>query len=331
MDLSPLISTAGALDHPVVRAVAIAAAAGIAIGLLASLALKPRKPALARDIRVRTLTWIALALITFIPVIATRLSAILLFGALSLLCYREFARATGLFRWRLVSALVALGILLVTLANLDHNPSALTLLTALIPVSIIAFSVLQDTPAGYIQRCALGVSAFFLFGLGMGRLGALTAEPQYRAVLCTVIFSCQFSDVAAYCCGKSIKSRHLFPHTSPNKTLAGHLGALLIIAPIATILYHLSFEGTQLAAWHHAVTLGILTAALAQLGDLVISSVKRDLGIKDMGGDLPGHGGVLDRCNSLLLAAPAVYHYITIVQGAAVGVPVRLLTSGTTP
>jgi phosphatidate cytidylyltransferase len=331
MDLSPLTSTAGALDHPVVRTVAIAAAGGIAIGLLASVVLASKRPALAKDIRVRTLTWIALALITFIPVITMRLTAILLFGALSLLCYREFARATGLFRWRLVSAIVAVGILLVTAANLDHNPSALTLLTALIPVSIIALSVLQDTPAGYIQRCALGVSAFFLFGMGMGRLGALASEADYRAVLCTVIFSCQFSDVAAYCCGKSIKSRHLFPSTSPNKTLAGHAGALLIIAPIATVLYHLSFAGTQLQAWHHCVILGLLTAALAQLGDLVISSVKRDLGIKDMGGDLPGHGGVLDRCNSLLLAAPAVYHYITCVQGTSAAIPIRLITGGINP
>ncbi|HZW06886.1 MAG TPA: phosphatidate cytidylyltransferase [Phycisphaerales bacterium] len=331
MDLTTLTDTSGALAHPVVRTVAVAAASGIAIGLLASVVLAPRKPALARDIRVRTLTWIVLALITIVPVVAMRLSAILLFGLLSLLCYREFARATGLFRWRLVSAIVAAGIVAVTFANLDHNPSALTLLVAVVPVSIIALSVLQDTPAGYIQRCALGVSAFFLFGMGMGRLGALTAEPQYRAVLCTIIFSCQFSDVAAYCCGKSIRSRHLFPSTSPNKTLAGHLGALLIIVPMAAVLYHVSFKGTPLEAWRHCVTLGVLTAALAQLGDLVISSVKRDLGIKDMGGDLPGHGGVLDRCNSLLLAAPAVYHYITSVQGTSTAVPVRLITSTLLP
>ncbi|HYD01145.1 MAG TPA: phosphatidate cytidylyltransferase [Phycisphaerales bacterium] len=331
MDLSPLTDTSGALTHPVVRVVAVAAGSGIVVGLLASVVLAKRRPALARDIRIRTLTWIALALITLIPVVATRLSAILLFGVLSLLCYREFARATGLFRWRLVSAIVALGIVLVTAANLDHNPGALTLLTAVVPVSIIALSVLQDTPTGYIQRCALGVSAFFLFGMGMGRLGAMAAQPDYRALLCTVIFCCQLSDVAAYCCGKSIRSRHLFPSTSPNKTLAGHAGALLVITPIAAVLYHLSFRGTPLQAWHHCLILGLLTAALAQLGDLVISSVKRDLGIKDMGGDLPGHGGVLDRCNSLLLAAPAVYHYITCVSGPSTAVPVRLLSSTILP
>lgn len=334
MDLSrlkPLLDTTGASDHPVVRTVTATAALLIALGLLASVALNVKNPALARDIRVRTLTWIALLLITFIPVIAGRLWAILLFAALSLLCYREFARATGLFRWRLVSALVTIGILAVTFVNLDHNPPLLTMLVAVIPVSILALSVLQDTPAGYIQRCALGASAFLLFGVGFGRLGALTAEPQYRAVLATLLGCCQFSDVAAFCCGKSLRTRHLFPNTSPGKTLGGHLGALLIVAPAAAVLFHLTFEQTPMGVWHHCIILGTLTAVLAQLGDLVVSSIKRDIGIKDMGADLPGHGGVLDRCNSLLLAAPAVYHYINTVQGAGMGVPFRLLTSSSAP
>ncbi|MFT3687081.1 MAG: phosphatidate cytidylyltransferase [Phycisphaerales bacterium] len=175
------------------------------------------------------------------------------------------------------------------------------------------------------------MSAFLLFGVGFGRLGTLTAEPQYRALLCTIIACCQFSDVAAYCCGKSLKTGKLFPNTSPGKTLGGHVGALLIITPLAAALYHLTFDGTALAAWHHCIILGLLTAILAQLGDLVLSSIKRDIGIKDMGADLPGHGGVLDRCNSLLLAAPVVYHYINTFHTAGAGVPFRLLSGSSVP
>lgn len=325
-NLKPLIDTTGALDHPVVRIIVIAAAVGIVLGLIAAALLKARNAKLAADIRTRTLVWILLAAVTIIPILAGRLWAILLICALSLLCYREFARATGLFRARLVSAIVAAGILAVTLANLDHNPALLTTLAAAIPLAIVTLSIFQDAPSGYIQRCALGVSAFLLFGVGLGRLGALTAEHDYRALLCTVIACCQCSDVAAYCCGKSIKTGKVFPNTSPNKSLAGHLGALLTVAPIATLLYRATLTGT-LHNWQHCITLGLLTAALAQLGDLVISSIKRDIGVKDMGAVLPGHGGVLDRCNSLLLAAPAVYHYITAVQGASTTIPLQLLTS----
>ncbi|MFT3687082.1 MAG: hypothetical protein QM783_19525 [Phycisphaerales bacterium] len=158
--LKPLLDIAGALDHPVVRGIIIAAVVLIVLGLIAAAVLNKKNPALAKDIRTRTLTWIALAAITFVPVIAGRLWAILLFGALSILCYREFARATGLFRWRLVSALVAVGVLGVTFANIDHNLAALTSLIAAIPLAIVTFSVLQDTPSGYIQRLRIGRERF---------------------------------------------------------------------------------------------------------------------------------------------------------------------------
>jgi phosphatidate cytidylyltransferase len=72
--------------------------------------------------------------------------------------------------------------------------------------------------------------------------------------------------------------------------------------------------------------LGVLVSVAGQCGDLMLSSIKRDIGIKDMGAALPGHGGIMDRFNSLLLVAPAVFHLINYVVGIAEGQPTRLIT-----
>lgn len=326
--ISRLFDSTGMFDHVAVRIVCIATAASIVLGLLASVVLNAKNPALAKDIRTRTLMWIVLAAAVIVPILAFRAGAMMLVLALSLLCYREFARGTGLFRFRLVSGLVVLGILCLTFTHVDHWPGLRVGLVAIIPAAIVVLSVLEDRPEQYIMRCALGTSAFLLLGVGLGRLGDLANHTDYRALLLAIIFSCQGADVAAYCFGKALGGRHVFPNTSPKKTLGGHVGALALIAPASAYLYHLVFAGTVLEAWGHCVTLGVMTAVLAQMGDLVMGSIKRDLGVKDLANILPGHGGVLDRCNSLLLVAPAVYHYVQFYIGVAADAPVRIITGG---
>jgi len=65
-----------------------------------------------------------------------------------------------------------------------------------------------------------------------------------------------------------------------------------------------------------------------QFGDLMVSSIKRDIGIKDMGASIPGHGGLLDRFDSMLLVAPAVFYYIGFFRGFGLDQPTQILTSG---
>ena len=95
---------------------------------------------------------------------------------------------------------------------------------------------------------------------------------------------------------------------------------------LAASLGRYVFRGTMLAAWPHLLVMGLLISALGQLGDLLLSSVKRDVGIKDMGATFPGHGGVLDRFNSLLLVSPALFHYIGYFQGVGLDQPPRIFT-----
>ena len=76
------------------------------------------------------------------------------------------------------------------------------------------------------------------------------------------------------------------------------------------------------------LTLGVIVSVADQLGDLTLSSIKRDLGIKDWAVTFPGHGGLLDRFNSLLFAAPAVFHYVGYLQGIGLNQAPRIITGG---
>jgi phosphatidate cytidylyltransferase len=92
------------------------------------------------------------------------------------------------------------------------------------------------------------------------------------------------------------------------------------------LLGHSVFKGTRLDEPGWLVLLGAIVSISGQLGDLALSSLKRDLGIKDMGSIIPGHGGFLDRANSLLFAAPAVFHFVGYFVGFGLDQPKRILT-----
>lgn len=327
-----LLDTSHALSHPAVQITLAVAGVGIGGAIVAERLLTRAgklSPELAADVRTRTLTWAVIAPLVLVPVVATPLTAILTAAILALVCYREFARATGLFRERLISILVVLGSLAVTFAVVDNWRGLVAGVQAVTLSLLCVLSVLLDRPKGYIQRVALGAAAFMLFGIGFQRLGLLAHDADYRPILCSIILCVQLNDVFAFCVGKGLHGRRkLVPNTSPGKTLAGHVGALFLTTPLAAFMFHLTLKGRALDTPLHLIAIGLIVSIGGQLGDLVMSSVKRDIGIKDMGATLPGHGGVLDRCNSLLFVVPAMYHYLDLFRGVAIDSPVRLLTGG---
>jgi phosphatidate cytidylyltransferase len=116
------------------------------------------------------------------------------------------------------------------------------------------------------------------------------------------------TDAGAYFVGMRFGKTPLAPRLSPKKTREGALGGVLA-ATLMSLLW-----GTWIhLPWWHCLVLGPVIAALGQVGDLAESALKRDLGIKDFGGILPGHGGVLDRFDSLLFTAPVAYYYLVFV------------------
>jgi phosphatidate cytidylyltransferase len=276
----------------------------------------------------RYISWLILAPLIIGPILLGAFATMIAVCVLSLLCYREFARATGLFRERIISLVVVLGILCVTYACVDNWYGFFAALSPLTVGVIAVITIVEDQPKGFVQRVGLGVLAFMLFGICFGHLGFFCNDVRYRAIVCWLLLCVELNDVFAYICGKSFGHRKLAPNTSPNKTVGGALGALILTTILAAVLAHLVFSGTIMADWNHALVLGLIISVVGQLGDLLMSSVKRDIGIKDMGTTLPGHGGILDRFNSLLLVCPAVFHYVGYYLGVGLGGETRIFSRG---
>jgi phosphatidate cytidylyltransferase len=116
----------------------------------------------------------------------------------------------------------------------------------------------------------------------------------------------QFNDVAQYCWGKLLGRHKVTPTVSPKKTWEGLIGGVATTTALAAA------AGPYLTPrdWRWSALAGAILGIAGFLGDITLSAVKRDLGVKDTGGLIPGHGGILDRVDSLTYAAPAFVHFV---------------------
>lgn len=320
---------AQAFDHPVTLVLTLVVAAMLLITPAAIwlLALWGRiDPKSRSELMRRYWSWLVLAPLILVPILLGSAWTILAVGVLSLFCYREYARATGLFREKAISLAVVFGILAVMFMALDNW---YRFFVALVPfmIAIIAMTaILRDQPRGYIQRVALAILAFALFGSCLGHLGYLANDHNYRPILIWLFLCVEMNDIFAFIVGKTLGKRKLAPNTSPNKTVAGAVGAVVLTTLLAMGVGSFVFEGTVLESPYHLMVLGVIISVTGQFGDLMLSSIKRDLGIKDMAATIPGHGGLLDRFDSLILVAPAVFHYVNYFLGVGADRVPRILT-----
>jgi phosphatidate cytidylyltransferase len=271
-------------------------------------------------------SWIWLVLLILTPILAGAFWTILAVATLSFLCYREYARITGLFRERTISLIVVIGILFLTFAELDNW---YRLFVALFPLTVALIAIgglIADQPKGYIQRVGLGVLGFALFGSALGNLGYMANDWNYRPILLLIICAVELNDIFAYICGHLFGHWKFVPNTSPNKTVGGALGALVLTTPLVAVIAHFIWRDTALDSAIRLIGLGIIISVAGQFGDLMLSSIKRDLGLKDTAKLIPGHGGLLDRFDSLILVAPAVFHYVNYFVGFAARQSERIFT-----
>lgn len=130
-----------------------------------------------------------------------------------------------------------------------------------------------------------------------------------------VFISSWVCDTFAYYTGRFLGKHKISPKVSPNKTLEGSIGGLIGSVIGCTIYgYVISKFGVEISLYNYVI-IGILGGVFGQIGDLVASSIKRHAEIKDYSNLIPGHGGILDRFDSILFVSVVVYYYITIFMG----------------
>ncbi len=141
-------------------------------------------------------------------------------------------------------------------------------------------------------------------GAPLAHLGLLAELPGGTYLVLLAVVGPWISDAGAYFAGRLLGRHKLFPTLSPKKTYEGAIGGLLLTAA-AVVPFAPTFLGLVSL---EAALLGVAISVFSQAGDLFESTLKRLLELKDLGGTLPGHGGILDRVDSLLFTAPAVYY-----------------------
>ncbi len=293
---------------PSLFGLAAAGLAAVQVGrlALAYLGIATELPSLSNKVLwQRYLTWAIIAPLFTCAVLSGPLAVALLCAFLCWQGGREYAALTQMPPWQ--RAVLILGGWATLAAVLTIGQAALTAVPALsfFGWSLLALQPIKGEPA--LSKRFAGALAGFWGLLYIGWLPAflvaLSAGIKPELVL-VVGLGVAISDIGAFCSGKALGGPKLAPSLSPNKTWGGVVGNFLGAALAVTLAW---FAAPDLSPWLCSI-LALTIGAGSIWGDLLESLLKRQSGVKDAGGLLPGFGGLLDRIDSLLIAAPLVYY-----------------------
>jgi phosphatidate cytidylyltransferase len=172
---------------------------------------------------------------------------------------------------------------------------------------------MTEPPENYLRDVTAGVFAVFYVPFLATFVTMMLAAHDGPWRVFTFLILAVISDTGAYAVGWRFGTHKLAPRISPGKTREGLIGAVTFAMAAGALLMHFLIDDGQ---WWQGLVLGLAVAVSATLGDLGESMIKRDLGIKDMGTLLPGHGGIMDRLDSLLPTAPVVWLLLVVFVGS---------------
>ena len=288
----------------------------LVVSSLLSLLLKRLKPSSDfTELRQRIRTWWMMVIVFSIAMLLSRYVSIVFFGVISFLALKEFfsmIQARRVDRRAMFWAYLAIPVQYYWIAIGWYG-----MFIVFIPVYMFllmpARLVLMGRTDGFLRSVGmlhwgLMTTVFSLSHLAFLLVLPIESNPNAGGagfVLFVVILT-QANDVFQYLWGKSLGHRKVLPSVSPGKTWAGLLGG---IASTTALAVGIAIVLTPLS-WQHSIIAGLMTSIAGFLGDVSISALKRDLKLKDTGSLLPGHGGILDRVDSLTYTAPLMFHWL---------------------
>lgn len=269
----------------------------------------------ARNPVVATLTGLALAAVLLATFFAGPPAVLVVVTLAVTLAVAELFNSLRLAGYRPATLIALVGAPAMMVAAYFRGPDAITIgFVAYVVLAMIWYlvGVTRRSPVANLAVSVLGFAWPGVLGAFAGLLLNTRIFPDRHGIafMLGAIIAAVGYDVGGYAVGSRLGRHKLVPAISPNKTWEGLIGGCVVaVAASAGIV-------SQIHPWKlsTAVVLGLIVAVVAPIGDLVESMIKRDLGVKDMGSLLPGHGGMLDRIDALLFVMPATYCFVRLAH-----------------
>jgi phosphatidate cytidylyltransferase len=270
----------------------------------------PIGPAADGDLTTRVLTGVGIGVVSLLLLAAGRGPATLLVMAIVGLAAFELYEAFRRVGYHPATILGLLGCVSIVWIAYKEGLAAFPLVTAIVVVFTLLWYMAEVVKARPIVNTAITVFGFVYIGMLGAFAGLLLGAPDGTGLIIGLAICAVGYDVVGFFIGSQFGRSKLAPRLSPNKTWEGLFGGMAA----AVILGGIVSKGFSLAPWDgklsHGLALGVIVAIMAPVGDLCESMIKRDLGVKDLGTVLPGHGGILDRFDAILFCLPAVYYLV---------------------
>jgi len=268
----------------------------------------------SRETLTRILTGLVLGGIVILCLAISKIATVILIAVMLGIASTELFQSFFKVGWQpptLIGLIATIGMPLATYWKGEGAIGLILFLTFLTGALWYLLGIGGPRPAPNLAVLTLGV-------IYIGVLGShavlLLDDPKGKGLLLAAILLAAGYDIGGYFIGQAL-GRSPLTEVSPNKTIEGLLGGTLATVGVGVLLAVFDvgpFDGDPFG-FSNALLMGIVVAVIAPIGDLAESLIKRDLKIKDMGTVLPGHGGVLDRCDTLLFVIPTV-HYMVLVM-----------------
>jgi len=268
----------------------------------------------SRETLTRIVTGIVLGGIVILCLAISKIATVVLIAVMLGIASTELFQSLYKVGWQpptLVGLIASVGMPLATYWKGEGAIGLILFLTFLTGALWYLLGIGGPRPVPNLAVLTLGV-------VYVGVLGShavlLLDDPKGKGLLLAAILLAAGYDIGGYFIGQAL-GRSPLTEVSPNKTIEGLLGGTLATVGVGVLLAVFDigpFDGNPFG-FSNALLMGIVVAVIAPIGDLAESLIKRDLKIKDMGTVLPGHGGVLDRCDTLLFVIPTV-HYMVLVM-----------------